>query len=399
MADAPAPPHPKRSLALFSQGFRLFFPAAALWAAVAMALWLAMLSGVLYLPSVLDPIAWHAHALLFGYLGAVIAGFLLTAVPNWTGRPPVSGAPLVALFALWLAGRGAGLVSADLPLSGVVALELAFPLVLAAAMTREIVAARLWRNLPVIALLGLFALAQGLFYLDVAREGDPTHGLGLRLGLSAAVMLIALIGGRILPAFTRNWLSKRGAKRLPAAPMQRFDRVALAGLALALALWSAGPDLAVTAVALLAAGGVHLIRLARWHGHHTGAEPLVWILHVGYAFVPLGALVQALAILWPDGLATPPAQHLWMAGAIGVMTLAVMTRATLGHTGHELHAGAATLALYLGLIGSVAARVLAGVWAMAADPLLMLSGLLWIGAFAGFAVIYGPLAIAPRSAG
>lgn len=134
-------------MALFSYGFRPFFLGAAVWAALAMALWVAMLQGVLVLPVVPDPISWHADAFLFGYMGAVIAGFLLTAVPNWTGRAPITGRPLAGLFALWLAGRRAGLVSGWLPLVAVAALDLAFLGVLTLAMLREIIAAGNRRNL------------------------------------------------------------------------------------------------------------------------------------------------------------------------------------------------------------------------------------------------------------
>jgi len=377
--------------AILTYGFRPFFFGAAAWAALAMVLWVPMLSGHLMLPTALDPVSWHAHAFLFGYLGAVIAGFLLTAVPNWTGRLPIVGWPLGALAALWLAGRVAVLVSAGLPPLLVACVDLVFPIMLAAVIAREIVAGKNWRNLMVLGMLAVFVLGNALFHWEAARGDHAAQGYGLRLGLGAALMLIAVIGGRIVPSFTRNWLVKRGPGRLPVAPMQRLDKLSLLSLLAALLLWVALPLHAATGMALIVAGTLHLLRLARWVGHRTLAEPLVTVLHIGYAFLPLGALALGAEILMPGALGVAGAQHLWMGGSIGLMTLAVMTRATLGHTGQALSADAGTIAIYLALILAVLARVAAGLWPMQAALLHGLSGLFWIAAFAGYAVIYGRL--------
>lgn len=377
--------------AILTYGFRPFFFGGAIWAALAMALWVPMLSGHVVLPTAFDPISWHAHAFLFGYLGAVIAGFLLTAVPNWTGRLPIVGWSLGALFLLWLSGRIAVAVSATLPPLYVAAVDLAFPVVLAAVIAREIVAGRNWRNLMVLGMLAIFALGNGLFHWEAAQGDYAAQGYGLRLGLGAALMLIAVIGGRIVPSFTRNWLVKRRPGRLPVAPMQRFDKLSLVTLLTALLLWVAMPLHAATGAMLIVAGLFHLLRLARWAGHRTLAEPLVTVLHIGYAFLPIGALTLGAEILVPGALGVAGAQHLWMGGAIGLMTLAVMTRATLGHTGRALSAGAGTVAIYLALILAVLARVAAGLWPMQAPVLHGLSGLCWIAAFAAYAVIYGRL--------
>lgn len=376
--------------ALLSFGFRPFFLGAALWAALAMALWIAMLSGSLTLPTAFDPVSWHAHAFLFGYLGAVIAGFLLTAVPNWTGRLPIVGWPLAVLAALWVAGRIAVAVSASLPPLLVALVDLAFPLVLALAIGREILAGKNWRNLAVLAMLVVFALGNALFHWEALRGDYPAQGDGLRLGLATALMMIALIGGRIVPSFTRNWLVKRGESRLPAPAMQPFDKLALAVLLVALLLWVGWPEARITGYALLLAGALHLARLARWRGHRTMAEPLVTVLHAGYAILPLGALALGAAILAPGLIGLAAAQHLWMAGAIGLMTLAVMTRATLGHSGQQLIAGPGTLTIYLLLLFAVVARLLAGLWPAEVALWHLLSGIAWIGAFGGFAVVYGP---------
>lgn len=378
-----------RGPAIFSFGFRPFFLGAAVWAALAMILWILMLSGHLSLPTAFDPVSWHAHEFLFGYLSAVIAGFLLTAVPNWTGRLPIVGWPLAALWSLWLAGRLAVAVSATFPPYAAVALDMAFPIAFLAAIAREIVIGRNWRNLIVLAILTVFVLGNGLFHLDALRGGFAAGGYGLRLGLGTAIMMIAVIGGRIVPSFTRNWLARRGGGRLPVPPMQRFDKVALVALLVALVLWVAAPTLPLTGMALILAGALHLARLSRWAGDRTFAEPLVLVLHAGYGLLPLGALALGLAILRPESLGIAAAQHLWMAGTIALMTLAVMTRATLGHTGQDLTAGAATVAIYLAAAVAVSARLAAGLWPGLSAWLHPEAGVAWIAAFGGFALAYG----------
>ena len=376
--------------AVFSFGFRPFFLFGAVWAAMAMLLWIMMLSGQAMLPTRLDPVSWHAHEFLFGYLGAIIAGFLLTAVPNWTGRLPVVGWQLVWLFALWVAGRIAVATSVLWPIGVAEAVDLAFPLGLALVILREIIAGKNWRNLVVLVLLLVFLAANLLFHMDAFHGGFAAQGVGLRLGVSVVIMMICVIGGRVVPSFTRNWLVQRKATRLPVPPMQRFDKVVLVVTVVALASWIGVPGHAMTGGALLIVGGLHLARLLRWQSMQTFAEPLLWILHLGYAFVPIGAVLTGISILQPELIPVAATQHIWMAGAFGLMTLAMMTRATRGHTGQELHAGPATVLIYLALLGAVLARLAAAFWIGSAMPLYTLSGVLWIGAFAGFATGYGP---------
>ncbi|GAB4287835.1 MAG: NnrS family protein [Roseovarius sp.] len=377
--------------AVLSFGFRPFFLFGALWAALAMLAWIGMLGGHLALPSRFDPLSWHAHEFLFGYLGAILAGFLLTAVPNWTGRLPVVGWQLGGLFGLWLLGRGAVAVSAALPAAVAIAADLAFPLVLGALVLREIVAGRNWRNLIVLALVVAFTLANLIFHLEAARGAAAAQGYGLRLGLATALMMISVIGGRIVPSFTRNWLVREGARALPAPPMQRFDRVVLLASVVLLLLWVGWPEARASGLGLIVLGVMHALRLARWEGRQTGREALVWVLHAGYAFVPLGALAMGLATLWPGLVLPAGVQHLWMAGAIGLMTLAVMTRATLGHTGRALHAGRGTRLIYAALIASVLARLAAAFWPLMA--LYHLAAGLWMLAFLGYVALYGPLLV------
>jgi len=381
---------------ILSYGFRPFFLGAALWAAMAMALWVPMLTGRLTLPTAFDPVSWHAHEFLFGYLGAVFAGFLLTAVPNWTGRPPVAGWPLGGLVALWVAGRIAVAISLHLPALAVAAIDLALIVVRVMVVGREIVAARNWRNLIVPGLLAVFAIGNAVFHWETTHGTFAAQGYGLRLGLAASLMLIAVIGGRIVPSFTRNWLVTRGPGRLPAPPMQRFDRIALFALLAALAFWVGIPGTTFTGLTLAAASVLHLARLARWAGDRALPEPLLLVLHAGYALLALGALAMAAETLAPGLYGFAAAQHVWTAGAIGLMTLAVMTRATLGHTGRDLAADAGTTLIYLALAAAVAVRLAAGIWPAQASWLHGFSGLAWIAAFGGFSVLYGPLLMRPK---
>ena len=378
--------------AVFSYGFRPFFLFGAIWAALAMALWVLMLTGHAVLPTAFDPISWHAHEFLFGYLGAVLAGFLLTAVPNWTGRLPIVGWPLAGLVALWLAGRAVVAVSAHFPWQLVLLVDLAFPLTLEAVLAREIVSGRNWKNLAVLGLVLGFAVANALYHLDAARDGYPATGSGLRLGLAVAVMLISLIGGRIVPSFTRNWLAQQHSPALP-TPFGRLDSAVLLLTFVSLLVWVIWPDHLATAAVCALTALAQAWRLSRWAGLHTRPEALVWVLHVGYAFVPLGFLAIALGVILPD--LRPAAQHVWMAGAVGLMTLAVMTRASLGHAGRPLHATRSITVLYIALILAVTVRFAAGgfpgqIW------MLHLAACAWIAAFAGFAVLYWPILALPR---
>lgn len=383
------------SPAFLQGGFRPFFLGGAAWAVAALALWLAALLGGLALPTALDPLAWHRHEMLFGFVGAIVAGFLLTAIPNWTGRPPIAGGPLAALFALWLAGRLVLLASTITGLVPALLFDAGFYIVLGLIAAREVVAAKN-RNLPVTVLVLLIGLADALDYLGFWGIVDPE--LGVRAGIALITAIITLIGGRIIPSFTRNWLMKRGGTgQLPTEP-GRFDHVAIGLTGIALLLWVVAPGAAVTGAALVLAGLANLMRLARWRGAQTWRDPLVLILHIGYAWVPAGLLLLAWSIL---GTAVPQtaAIHALTAGAMGTMILAVMTRATLGHTGRELRAGAATISLYALVSVGALIRIASALSLMDYSAGLSLSGFCWAGAFALFLVAYGPMLLRPRLSG
>ena len=376
-------------------GFRPFFFLGALWAVMVVALWVAAMAGAITLPTALDPLAWHRHEMLFGYLAAVIAAFLLTAIPNWTGRLPVAGPALAALVSLWVAARLAMLFSAWTGAVLAVLLDVGFLLVLASLCAREVIIARN-RNVPVVGAVLLLALASGVDHAE-ALGVIATDGFGWRAGFSLVLLLITLIGGRIIPSFTTNWLKKHGQSRHPSQP-SAFDAIVIAATALALCCWIFAIGPGWTAPLLIAAGLLQLARLARWSGLRTVADPLVFVLHLSYAWLPLGLILLGMSLLVPTQPASS-ALHALAAGAMASMTLAVMTRATLGHTGRDLHAGVGTTTIYLLVTVGAALRV-AAPW-LPCDYLLLiqLSGALWAGAFLLFLAIYGPMLLGPRPDG
>src|SRR6516164_3295057 len=353
--------------ALFSAGFRPFFLLGALWAVLAILIWLPAFAGEYQIPTIFPPVTWHVHEMVFGYGAAVVAGFLLTAIPNWTGRMPLQGAPLAILLLLWAVGRLAVLLSARFDIRIAPLLDLAFPSVFACVVAREILAGRNWRNLPMLGTLTLLLAGNLLVHLDAVGVA-VTAELGNRLGVATLLMLISFVGGRIIPSFTRNWLAK-----------QR-------------------PEISASAIAPwteLAAGLAVGLRLARWRGQATLREPLLWILHLGYGWLALGFILLAINGLVPV-LPSTTALHALTAGAIGTMTLAVMTRASLGHTGRPLVAGHGTTTIYLLVTLAALLRLLAPLGGAHYVLVLSAAGATWGGAFGLFVLLYARLLALPR---
>lgn len=368
--------------ALLSYGFRPFFLLAALQAGLTILIWLPFVTGHLVVPTAFVPVDWHVHEMLFGYQAAAIGGFLLTAIPNWTGRLPVQGTPLLVLLLAWLAGRVAVTFSALIgwPLAMVV--DCLFLLLLAGAAAREIMTGRNWRNLKVVVLVGLLLASNIAFHLEAGLAGSAD--VARRFAIAVILLLVALIAGRIVPSFTRNWLAQRGQGRMP-IPFGRYDKVVLAVSAAALGLWVALPGIPATGLALALAAGLHFVRLVRWAGDRSWRNPLLVILHVGYLFVPVGFALTAMASF---GLIAPAAgTHAWTAGAFGTMTLAVMSRASLGHTGRPLVATAATQLCYALVVIGTVARVCSAL-GHGSVALLHVAGLSWSLAFLVFATAY-----------
>jgi uncharacterized protein involved in response to NO len=372
--------------AILSYGFRPFFLFGAIYAGLAVPAWLPVYFGEVALPVALAPRDWHVHEMLFGWIGAVMTGFLLTAIPDWTGRLPIQGTPLLVLFAVWLAGRVAIALSGLIGWLPAAAVDAAFLVLVAGAAAREIIAGKNWRNLMVVALIAVLAVANIAFHAEAYISGAADYST--RAGIGVAVALVMLIGGRIIPSFTINWLGRRTPGRLP-APFGRFDAVAIAASVAAVVVWIGFPEGRVTAASLALGAALQAARLVRWAGERTLREPLLAILHVGFAFVPLGFAFLALAAA--GMIPSTAGIHAWTAGAFGVMTLAVMTRATLGHTGHPLTASPATQAIYVAAILAAVLRICAALRPEWSEVLLHLAAIAWAAAFLGMALVYGPM--------
>ncbi|MBR0958199.1 NnrS family protein [Bradyrhizobium japonicum] len=376
---------------LFANSFRPFFLLAAIQAALSILAWLPMFYGELSVSSAFAPRDWHIHEMLYGFLPAVITGFLFTAIPNWTGRLPIRGTPLGALLAVWLAGRIVVTVSANIGWAFALVVDAAFLALVVAAATREIIAGGNWRNLPVVGLVLALLAGNVAFHVETHYEGAAD--VSIRVGIGVVILLIALIGGRIIPSFTRNWLVKFNPGRLP-VPFGRFDGAVIGCSALALVSWIVAPLNMITGIVMAVVGVLHLVRLGRWAGDRTTRERLLLILHVGYVFVPLGFILNALVAF---GVLPPSAGiHAWMAGAAGTMTLAVMTRASLGHTGQALTASPAIQGIYAAVVIAALARVAAVLLPAHNDVLLHIAACGWIVAFLGFAIAFGPLLAGSR---
>ncbi|QKD00019.1 NnrS family protein [Mesorhizobium sp. NZP2298] len=378
--------------AILSYGFRPFFLLGSLQAAAAILFWLPLYYGKFETFSAFLPVDWHIHELLFGYLPAVVTGFLLTAIPNWTGRLPVQDLRLLMLVLLWVAGRAAVFLSAETGWLLSAVMDCSFLLAVVAAAATEIIAGRNWRNLKVLLPVTILFAANVMFHLEAHYQG--ASDMSRRLGLGAVVVLIMIVGGRIIPSFTRNWLARENPGRLPVS-FGKFDIATIALSAVGLAAWTFFPDNTATGALLIAAAVFNAVRLARWAGDRTPADPLVLILHIAFAFVPLGLLLAGLAVFAPGAVPAVAGIHALAVGAVACMTLAVMTRASLGHTGREPTASAGTRAIFAAIVIAAILRVAAAM-APAVAILLYISAAFWVAAFIGYAVLFGGMLVRPR---
>ncbi|MCP5038985.1 MAG: NnrS family protein [Rhodobacteraceae bacterium] len=367
---------------LFTAAWRLFFPAAGLFAGLALPLWLLMHAG--QVTPVTDPLAWHMHEMLFGYLPAALAGFLLTAIPNWTGRPALKGAPLAALFALWLAGR----VAMFMAPAGFIAplITVIFLPALGILAARDIIKSGNIRNLVVVALIGVMALAQALMLFGPAE-------IGINAGFATALALMALIGGRITPAFSRNWLMMRKATALP-APFGLVDKAAMASTIAAAISWSVSGSTAITGVLAIVASITLAARVARWQGWAVRSEPLLLAQHIAYLWLAIAMALLALNSL-TDWVTLSQTRHAFGAGGVATMTMIVMLRAALGHSGRPIIGGFGDWLLFVTLHLGAALRVISG-WMEEPAWVLNSAGLLWAFAFLLFAIRVIPIAMTPR---
>lgn len=377
---------------LFQYGFRFFFLFSGIAAVGLLGAWLGVLVTGEWPEHAVGASAWHAHEMLFGTVVAAVAGFLLTAVPSWTGTKAVSGAPLMALAALWIAGRVAVFPWTGMPEPVAAVIDIAFLPGLGLALARPLVAAGKWRNSAFLILIGLLTAANLLIHLDWLELLDGGADAGFALGLGVVLMMVTVIGGRILPAFTRNGLGKAGLG------VRSWPMVERPVLVLTLALIPAAmvaPDSVVTGLIALAAAVAHAVRVAGWQGWKAWRSPILWILHVGYLWVPVALSLRALHAL--TGLPAAAGTHAMTVGAFATLILAVMSRASLGHTGRPLVVSRLTVAAYVLLTVAAVARTASPIlpveWVWAA---LQWSGYAWVAAFALYLVAYAPVLLSPR---
>lgn len=383
-------PSNNQHLAFLSYGFRPFFLSAAIFAGVAIPLWALIATGWTTSSFSATPREWHIHEMLFGFLPAVITGFLLTAMPNWTDRPPLKGMPLLALLTVWLAGRLAIAIPGAPPLA-TAAIDGAYLFVLTAIVWREIAGGQAWDRAPIGIVIGLYAAANILFHA-LALEGKETD-LPERMAVALMMLLLALIGGRVTPSFTEDYLAARGLSGELSA-FSRLDGLAIL-LTLAAALsWVAQPQVAITGWVLIAAGLANIVRLARWRGWLTWREPIVLILHLGYGWLALSLLVIGGATIG-FGLKPADAVHALTTGAVGAMTMAIMTRASLGHTGRPKQADRLTILIYLLVNLGALLRVFGPAAGLPMNLALGAAAAAWSGAYLFFAAVYGPYLIRP----
>jgi len=389
MTMTTSPASPVSLPIIFRDGWRVFFMAAGLYALAAIAVWLCWTAGVTDLPFAPGPMAWHAHEMIFGFASAALGGFFLTAVPNWTGAAAPSDRFVALAAGLWLAGRVAVWFSGALP-AGVVALvDLAFIPVLGARMAAMLMAKPKPQNLMFILLLTLVWLSNLVVHLDWMGL-TTTEGQGMRGGLLTISAMIAILGGRVTPAFTRNALLRADPAAAPPVSRKWFDiaGIAMAILTAVLALIAA-PE-ALVGIAALAAGIAAALRLWGWRTRATFGDPILWALHAGYAMLALGLVMWGLSLL---GLGSEVAAlHILGIGAIGGMTLAVMSRASIGHSGRPLRAPAAIAVGYALIPLAVVLRWAASTWPGTFHGLGTLgAGALWILAFALYLVALWPI--------
>lgn len=381
----PLAPTPK--FALFALGFRPFFLGAGIFGVLLVALWLPLYSGHLALALPMPISQWHAHEMIFGFTGAVIAGFLLTAVQNWTGQRTLHGSPLAVLFGLWLAGRLAPFVP-DLPAGLYALIDLALFPAVTVAIARPILRAKQPRNAAFPLMLAVLTLANLLMHAEWLGYA-MTASAGATLAIYLIVLMMVVMGGRVIPSFTDNKLRTQ-AKRWKA-----IEWLAPVSVLAVLAAVLAAPSSPLTAALALAAALIHCVRLAGWHTSKYWRVPLLWVLHLGYAWIAAGFVLVALAALGIVGASH--ALHAFTAGAMGTLTLGMMARVSLGHTGRILEPARVIEMAFAIIVLAAVARVFGPLLMPAAQAgAILVSGLLWTAAFALFTLVYAPILIHSR---
>jgi uncharacterized protein involved in response to NO len=382
--------------ALFNYGFRPFFLLAGLYAVIAMLIWLTIHIIGIWPIGTPTSYLWHAHEMLFGFVGAAIAGFLLTAVPSWTGQRGFSGLPLIILVVVWLGGRLVFPFYAHLPSVFIAIVDLAFFPVLGLMLTPSLIKGKS-RNLVFLLFLLFLFSANLIFHMALVQNNVVFASYGLLFGINIVLLIITIIGGRIVPAFTLSAI-RRTDDTFVIMPFPALDRIAIASILLVLITDLIWPYSTAAGWLALFAALIHTARFARWQTLRGLGEAIVWILHIGYAWVIIGLALKGLFLL-TGAIFGAAWMHAFTTGAFATMILAVMTRAALGHTGRPLIAPPLIVVSYVLLTLATIVRVSGPVFPEVYLYNIAVSGVLWIGAFILFLVVYTPILIGPRADG
>ena len=378
---------------LFQLAFRPFFLGGALFSAVAVLLWAAMISGDLAIEPFGSPLWWHAHEMLFGFTCAIIVGFLLTAVQTWTGIAGIRGLPLIGLLLLWFAGRLC-LLLPGLPQWLPVVLDMLFLPLAALILSLPIIRIRQWRNIVFLPVLLAMTLANGLFYLAAFRLDPALQVLAGNFMVMLITLLMTVVAGRVTPMFTANGT---GTERVE--PLPWLERLCPASLLLAipavLGLYPPGP---IGPSLLIFAAACHGLRVWRWRTWVTFSTPLLWSLHLSYWALVSGLALLAIAQLG-DSLSHSQALHVLTVGAMGMMILAMISRVSLGHTGRPLQVGPAMILAYCAVISAVIVRVAGQWWLEDYRQVIWITAALWSLAYGIFFLRYLPVLSRPRPDG
>lgn len=383
--------------ALFNYGFRPFFLFAGLYALAIVPVWLYFYVHHATLFGRLPAMYWHAHEMLYGFVAAAIVGFLLTAVPSWTGTRGFGGAPLIIMLTLWVVGRVAMATIGNVPFWGSAIAELALLPSVAALLVPPLFRSPN-RNTPLLAVLGVLWLIDAAFVVALKNGDAALAGRTMTLAIDFVLVLVTVIGGRIVPAFTANAL-RRQAQTADVVSRAWLER-AVVGLMVAIAVVDTfAPNSAFSGGLALLAAAAHAYRLSGWHSFKTRGESILWILHVAYAWLPIGLALKACWLLGDMEWAMKW-QHALTAGVFATMILAVMTRASLGHTGRPLTVPGSITIAYSLLTLSVVLRVFAGAILPQRYALVVsIAGLLWMATFVIYLIVYVPILIGPRADG
>lgn len=389
---------PKAVPTLLAHPFRPFFLLVGIYATALIFGWIAFLFGGWPIPVGWSPLQWHSHEMLYGFVTAAIAGFLLTAMTNWTGARPLQGTGLLCLLLLWLAGRVVMWFAGWLPGWLVAVVDLAFLPVLAMYVAYVLISHHNRRNLILIAVLSLLFIGNLHMQIGFATGNTGLLQTGQSLGLNLITALIVIIAGRITPAFSANWMRATGRDPGSVKIFRKLEFISLGSVILLLLVdWLPLPIQAVGAAALLA-GAANGARLAGWAGWKTAREPLLWILHLAYLWVVIALLLRG-ASAFTDFIAPTVWQHALGVGGIATLILGVMTRVAYGHTGRTLRLPRFAIIIYIAIISAAVLRLLAATGTLDYRLGISLSALAWLLAFGLFVVLYGPILASARADG